>query len=551
MPYIGNPIYQSAFVTDQFNGDGSTVAFTMSVAPAGTTNVLVVVSGVVQDPSTYGVTGTTLTFTAAPPTGTGNISVRYLGIPVTGVVTTAYRTVTEFTATASQTTFTPPSYTVGFINVYLNGVLLGSADYTATNGTTVVLATGASAGNLVTIESFRVETVLNAISNSVGSVTSSNLSTGAVTATKMASGSVDLASSTVAGILPSANGGTGTSAGVTGFKNRIINGAMVIDQRNAGASVTPTTGVYTLDRWLAAAFSASSKFSVQQNAGSVTPPAGFTNYLGVTSLSAYSVSASDFLCLIQSIEGYNIADLGFGTANAKTVTLSFWVRSSGLTYPATFGGALANQDGSRSYPFSYTISSANTWEYKTITITGDTTGTWLTTNGLGLALRIGLGVGSTYLGTAGAWAAGANYFSATGATSVVGTNGATFYITGVQLEVGSTATSFDYRPYGTELALCQRYYQVVGGNTGDLNSITGRYYATSGIYVANQYQFPVQMRANATMTVGGTFAVLNCGQPIALHAGDKTWAWQALTSGTGQIQVYSNNSGFMTFSAEL
>ncbi len=188
MPYIGNPIYQSAFVTDQFSGDGSTTAFTMSVAPAGVTNVLVAVSGVLQDPSTYGVTGTTITFSTAPPSGTGNISCRYLGIPVTGIVTTAYRTVTEFTATASQTTFTPPSYTVGYINVYRNGVLLGSADYTATNGTTVVLATGATAGDIVTVESFRVESVLNAISNSAGSVGTSNLADSSVTTAKIASG---------------------------------------------------------------------------------------------------------------------------------------------------------------------------------------------------------------------------------------------------------------------------------------------------------------------------------------------------------------------------
>lgn len=175
MAIIGNPIYQSAFVTDQFSGNGSTTAFTMSVAPAGVTNVLVAVSGVLQDPSTYGVVGNTITFSAAPPSGTGNISCRYLGIPVTGVTTTAYRTVTEFTATASQTTFTPPSYTVGFINVYLNGVLLGSADYTATNGTTVVLATGASAGNLLTVESFLVSSVLNAIPNTAGAVSSANI----------------------------------------------------------------------------------------------------------------------------------------------------------------------------------------------------------------------------------------------------------------------------------------------------------------------------------------------------------------------------------------
>ena len=243
------------------------------------------------------------------------------------------------------------------------------------------------------------------------------------------------------------------------MKNRIINGAMVIDQRNAGASVTPVDGDLTLDRWKAYQ-SVSSKYSVQQDAGAVTPPVGFNDYLGVTSLSAYSVVSNNYFGIVQRIEGFNTADLGWGTANAKTVTLSFWVRSS-LT--GTFGGSFTNANFSRSYPFTYTISAANTWEQKTVTVAGDTTGTWLTTNGTGIEVGFGLGVGSTYSGTAGAWASGW-FLSATGATSVVGTNGATFYITGVQLEVGSTATSFDYRPYGTELNLCQRYFQIVGGS---------------------------------------------------------------------------------------
>jgi len=175
MSYIGNSPYQVAFVTDTFNGTGSATAFTMSVAPANTSSVLVAVSGVLQDPATYSVSGTTLTFSAAPPSGTGNISCRYLGIPASGVTTTAYRTVTEFTATAGQTTFTPPSYTAGFINVYRNGVLLGSADYTATNGTTVVLAKAANANDLVTVESFLVSSVLNAIPATAGSVGSAYL----------------------------------------------------------------------------------------------------------------------------------------------------------------------------------------------------------------------------------------------------------------------------------------------------------------------------------------------------------------------------------------
>lgn len=188
MSYIGNqPLYQ-AFLTDQFNGTGSLTTFTMSVAPANPASVLVSVSGVLQSPDTYSVSGTTLTFSGAPPAGTANISVRYMGIPASGVTTTAYRTVTEFTATAGQTTFTPPSYTVGFIAVFRNGVRLGSADYTASNGTTVVLASAASANDLVVTESFYVSSVLNAIPNTAGAVNSTNLAAGSVTQTALAAG---------------------------------------------------------------------------------------------------------------------------------------------------------------------------------------------------------------------------------------------------------------------------------------------------------------------------------------------------------------------------
>lgn len=188
MAFIGNQPTQQAFVTDQFSGNGSTVAFTMSVAPANTASTLVAISGVLQDPSTYSVAGTTLTFSAAPPTGTGNISVRYLGIPASGITTTAYRTVSEFTATAGQTSFSVPSYTVGYINVYQNGVRLGSADYTATSGTTVVLAVGANAGDLVTTESFYVSSVLNAIPAVAGAVGTTYIANNAVGNAQMASG---------------------------------------------------------------------------------------------------------------------------------------------------------------------------------------------------------------------------------------------------------------------------------------------------------------------------------------------------------------------------
>ena len=354
-----------------------------------------------------------------------------------------------------------------------------------------------------------------------------------------------------------------SSSGLYGFKNRIINGAMVIDQRNAGASVTPANAQYTLDRWQSVA-SAASKFSVQQNASAVTPPAGFKNYLGVTSLSAYSVGAGEVFGLLQPIEGFNTADLGFGAAGASTVTLSFWVRSS-LT--GTFGGSLSNSATNRSYPFSYTISSANTWEYETITIAGDTTGTWIgATNGTGLNVQFSLGTGTSLSGTAGSWA-GSFYGSATGATSVVGTNGATFYITGVQLEKGSTATSFDYRPYGTELQLCQRYYYVVVNQAPVGSSVE---YASVAFFNASELDgfitFPVSMRTSPTLvqTSGtGYHSVDKAGTALTFSS----WGGSARagpnsallylsglsgwTAGYGSFVLTNNNSAYIAVQAEL
>jgi hypothetical protein len=255
-------------------------------------------------------------------------------------------------------------------------------------------------------------------------------------------------------------GGSYGTGGFVGMKNRIINGAMVIDQRNAGASVTPIAPglTYTVDRWGFFNSTSTNRFSAQQNAGSVTPPAGFTNYLGLTVTSAYTPSGSNEQFLSQQIEGLNVADLGWGTANAQAVTASFWVRSS-LT--GTHSGSVRNPNGySRSYPFTFTVNAANTWEQKTVTIPGDTGGTWNVNNSAGIQFGFNLGSGSSSLGTAGAWSTTNAFTGATGSLQVSATSGATFYITGVQLEKGSTATSFDYRPYGTELALCERYFEV-------------------------------------------------------------------------------------------
>jgi len=345
--------------------------------------------------------------------------------------------------------------------------------------------------------------------------------------------------------------------GGLGFRNRIINGAMMIDQRNAGASVSGNN--YPVDRWNVPV-SQSGKLTAQQNAGSVTPPTGFTNYVGITSSSAYSITSSDYFLLGQKIEGYNIADLGWGTASAKTVTLSFQVYSS-LT--GTFGGVVQNSAQTRSYPFTYTVSSANTWTSISITIAGDTTGTWLTTNGVGISLYFGLGVGSTNSGTAGSWA-GANYNSATGATSVVGTSGATFYITGVQLEKGSTATSFDYRPYGTELMLCQRYYQTVGA--ASCGSVDG---ATSVTVQITEKTF-VPMRSSPTGSIysGVTAAYRSQGADFTAaspsisnftcNGNNSFWTqvngFSGLSSNavvTGRNSQSANNGNFIALSAEL
>jgi len=345
---------------------------------------------------------------------------------------------------------------------------------------------------------------------------------------------------------------TSTPGGILGagnasiMKNRIINGAMTIDQRNSGASVTPSNAQYLTDRF-SALLTQSSKFSAQQNAGSVTPPAGFTNYLGITSLSAYSIGSGDAFGVLQKIEGYNVADLGWGTANAKTVTLSFWIRSS-LT--GTFGGSILNSDVSRSYPFTYTVSSANTWTQISITIAGDTSASWTsggsssnTNSGWGY-ITFNLGCGSAVSGTTGVWNSG-NAFGPTGATSIVGTNGATWYITGVQLEIGTSATPFERRLYSQELANCQRYYEVFYGDTSGL-ALTSTLYTTSPLSYYTWIWYKVPKRASTTFSVVGTGAWN--GTTPTIYTGTTHSVFQQTAN--YYITATSNTMAF-SYSAEL
>ena len=378
------------------------------------------------------------------------------------------------------------------------------------------------------------------------------------------SGSITLQEPAVAGT-NTVNFGANTGvaildANTPAFRNRIINGAMVIDQRNAGASVTLNgSESYITDRFSCGDVTDGS-FTAQQVSDA---PAGFINSLKCTITSAdTNLTTTQTAYCFQTVEGLNIADLAWGTANAATITISFWVKSS-LT--GTFGGALRNSAANRSYPFTYAISAANTWEQKTVTIAGDTSGTWLTTNGVGINLQFSLGAGPDRLGTAGAWNAN-NNVGATGQVQVIGTNGATWQITGVQLEKGSTATSFDYRPYGTELALCQRYYFAL--NTANVGS-NGSYFVgvNRGTTLQGHISPPQPMRTAPSLTSSGTttFYVqngssnLNCTTAATIGSttgGNQTiyivsGTYSSYTVGYAGHMIDQSGASFLNFSAEL
>jgi len=350
----------------------------------------------------------------------------------------------------------------------------------------------------------------------------------------------------------------GTYAQYTGFKNRIINGAMVIDQRNAGASVTvnSTTQTFSVDRWWASGQSTDGVFTMQQSS---TAPSGFSNSTAITVTTAdASIGTTQRYYFAQRIEGFNTADLGWGTAGASTVTLSFWVRSS---ITGTFGGFVYNSDADYSYPFSYTISSANTWEQKSVTIAGPTAGTWVgATNGVGMQIGWSLGTGTDRLGTSGAWTA-SQKFGATGQTNLIATSGATFYLTGVQLEKGSTATSFDYRPYTTELQLCQRYYEktLSQGTTSSSGQTSGALIAIamSTTQMAAQWTFKQTKRATPTLTLSSFNGTSGSWSSVATNADFAvTQPWGIGDNGFARLDSTGMTAGagywgFAVASAEL
>ena len=355
-----------------------------------------------------------------------------------------------------------------------------------------------------------------------------------------------------------ANLGNAYSDGALSNRNLIINGGMAIDQRNGGSGITPTAWAYSVDRFRAE-ISQASKFSIQQNAGSVTPPVGFSDYLGVTSSSSYTPVTADYFYINTQIEGYNSAQLGWGASGAKDATLSFWVRSS-LT--GTHSGALRNGGNTRSYPFTFTVSTANTWEYKSVTIEGDTSGTWAKDNTSGVQVSFSLGGGTTYRGTAGAWASADYRAGATGSVDIVGTNNATFYITGVQLEVGDQATPFEHRSYGDELARCQRYYyrRVGSGRhfTGGNGSVALCYptcYLPSSMRTTPSFSYSAVSDFYIEGLTGGGQSIVTAMSTNA--SADTSFTIQAVsggsTSGTaGQVMGTGGGaSSWTAFDAEL
>jgi len=357
------------------------------------------------------------------------------------------------------------------------------------------------------------------------------------------------------------NSMTPTADSLQGFRNRIINGDMRINQRGGTITVNDLAVFYGIDRFSGVGQSADGVFTMVQD---TSAPSGFVNSLKVTVTTAdASIGASQYYTVQQLIEGTNVSDLAWGTASAKTVTLSFWVRSS---VTGTFGGSLRNANGDRSYPFTYSISAANTWEQKSVTIAGDTTGTWLTTTGIGIRVNFGIGTGSSGVGTAGAWA-GANYYSATGATNLISTLSATWYITGVQLEVGSVATPFERRDYGRELAMCQRYYYRFNPASSGENSL-GTGFCDSTTVAQSIIFFPVTMRtaptaleqsgtaANYEIRRSGGAATACSSVPAFVNGNVQNGTFSltvasGLTAGQAIIGRAANTSAYLAWSAEL
>ena len=329
-----------------------------------------------------------------------------------------------------------------------------------------------------------------------------------------------------------------------GRKNMVINGDMRISQRVGTTATTITSGGFVIDRYRCEDNTAGSTTHQQVT----DAPPGFHNSLKVTVTGTdTTVDAGDFHYFRHIIEGNNINHLNWGSSNAKTVTLSFWVKSS---VTGNHGGSLWNNAFNRSFPFNYTINSANAWEYKSITVPGCPDGTWESGTSRGINIGFVQNVGSTYQGPPGQWNS-AGDVGPTNHVNLTATNGATWYITGIQLEVGRNATDFEHRSYGEELALCKRYYQKIGDTA--TNEITLGGYSVSGSTIYHSIQLPVEMRVVPTLTQVGSFYSVRSNQPgsLAGHRGRKGFGVSHTTTGDGNYLLASNANAYFVLDAEL
>lgn len=333
-----------------------------------------------------------------------------------------------------------------------------------------------------------------------------------------------------------------------GFRNKLINGAMVVAQRGTAAVTGSASAQYPVDRWVV--YNGTGTVTFQQ---STTAPAGYSNSLLATVTATGSYSTTGYTEFAQHIEGFNAADLAWGTASAKQIVLSFWTRAS---VTGAYNICFQNASQGRSYVTTFTVNASNTWEYKTIYVNGDTSGTWATDNTVGLRVWLNLGMGSAYDTTANTWTAG-NYGSTSGAVDFAANSGATFYITGVQLEQNYQPTPFEQRPIGVELALCQRYYQRITASGGDNAFAAGVF--LSSTQPLGVYTFPIMRAAPTLNFTNGTYDVVtNAAAPTA----SSVVAFNVTTS-TAQLGgscagatagggcVYRQDSGYFDLASEL
>jgi hypothetical protein len=511
---------------ERFNGNSSTTIFTMLRQVASSTDVDIFVNNVRQEPQTaYTVSNKTLTFSGAPSTGTGNIYLVYRNsygaqnfatIPdgsislaqiATNLKQFETQTLTGDGSTTAFTLSTAPSNANSII-LSIDGVIQNSTANFSIAGAVITFTSAPANGAVIVAKHLGFRTGTQSYTLLAGSVGTTELADNSVTAAKIAPGTIidsDLADDavTTAKILD-ANVTTAkiaddavTTAKIAssvplGTKNLIINGNMQIAQRATSVAGITATNYHTTDRWKTEVTTAGTWTQTQDT--DVPSGQGFAESLKMDCTTAdASLDAGDRIFIGQRLEGFNVQSLAKGTATAKSTTLSFWVKSNKT---GTYIAELFDSPNARQIATSYTISVADTWEKKTITYAGDTSGVFANDNGVSLMVQFWLAAGSNYTsGTLNtSWAASTNANRAVGQVNLADNTANYINITGVQLEVGTTATDFEQLQYGQQLALCQRYYYKWNSVTSN-NFLTYAMAANTTTLYGILY-FPTTMRSN-------------------------------------------------------